>query len=47
MRGYLTAVWRAMRYMAVLAAFCQVLLDFIKEVCNAVRDQHRAGMRGN
>ena len=47
MRGYLTAVWRAMRYMAVLAAFCQVLLDFIKEIRNVVQDKHRADMCGN
>ena len=44
MRGYLTAVWRAMRYMAV---FCQVLLDFIKEIRNVVQDKHRADMCGN
>lgn len=46
-RGYLAAVWRAVRRLAVLAAFCQMLFDFIKEVYNAVQNQHRAGMCGN
>lgn len=46
-RGYLTAVWRAMRWLAALMAFCQMLFDFIKEVRNTVQNQHRAGMRGN
>ena len=47
MKVCLTAVWRAMRCLAALTAFCQMLFDFIKEVYNALQNQHRTGMCGN
>ena len=47
MRACLAAVWRVMRWLAAFTAFCQMLFDLIKEVRNAVQNQHRADMRGN
>ena len=47
MRHCLTAVWRAMRWLATLTAVCQMLFDLIKEVRNTVQNQRRADMRGN
>lgn len=36
-----------MRYLVSIAAFCQLLLDFIKQIRNAVRNKHRADMGAN
>ena len=45
MKVCLTAVWRVMRWLAALTAFCQMLFDFIKEVYDLIRCERIKSIR--